>query len=74
MDKLAMVQDAWKELGEVPAQELSAFIHKKFGVIIEAKFIPLFKASLRDRSLLENLRQQRRAASPPPAPDPVPTA
>jgi len=63
MDRLELVQIALRELGDVPAQEVSAFIEKRHGVKIEPKFIPLFKASLRDRLRLEAARQAARAAA-----------
>ena len=48
MDKPEMVQIALQELGDVSAQELSAFMEKKHGVKIEPNFIPVLKASIRD--------------------------
>ena len=63
MDKLELVQIALRELGDVSAQELSAFIEKKHGVKIEPKFIPLFKASIRDKVRLEATRQAAKAAA-----------
>jgi hypothetical protein len=56
MTKLELVEMALQELGDVSAQELSAFIEQKKGVKIEPKFIPVFKASLRDRTTLEAAR------------------
>lgn len=64
MDKLELVQIALRELGDVSAQELSAFIEQKHGVKIEPKFIPVYKASLRDKLRLEAARQTARAAVP----------
>jgi hypothetical protein len=63
MDKLEIVQLALGEVGDMPAQELSAFIEKTHGVKIEPKFIPLYKASLRDKLRLEAARQQARAVA-----------
>jgi hypothetical protein len=63
MDKLEIVQIALRELGDVSAQELSAFIEKKHGVRIEPKFIPVYKASIRDKIRLEAARQEARAAA-----------
>jgi hypothetical protein len=61
VDKLELVQSALKELGDLSAQELSSFIEKKYGVKIEPKFIPLYKASIRDKVRLEAARQAARA-------------
>lgn len=63
MDKLEMVQIALREIGDVASQELSGFIEKKHGVKIEAKFIPLIKASIRDKLRLEAARHAARAAA-----------
>lgn len=63
LDKLELVQIALRELGDVSAQELSAFIEKKHGVKIEPKFIPLYKASLRDKIRLEAARQAAKVAA-----------
>ena len=62
MDRLELVQIAFRELGDVSAQELAAFIEKKHGVKIAPKFIPLYKASLRDKLRLETARQAARVA------------
>jgi hypothetical protein len=62
MDKLEMVQVALRELGDVSAQELSAFIEEKHGARIDPKFIPIFKASIRDKLRLEVARQAARAS------------
>ena len=62
MDKLELVRVAIQELGDISAPELSAFIEKKHGVKIEPKFIPIFKASIRDKLRLEAARQAARAA------------
>jgi hypothetical protein len=62
VEKLELMQIALRELGDVSAQELSSFIEQKHGVKIEAKFIPLYKASLRDKLRLEAGRQTARAA------------
>jgi hypothetical protein len=63
MDKLEMVRIALQELGDVSAQELSSFIERRHGVKIEPKFIPLFKASIRDKERLEAERRAARAAA-----------
>lgn len=62
MDKLKLVQAALWELGDVSAQELSSFIAKQHGVKIEPMFIPIFKASIRDKVRLEAARQAARAS------------
>lgn len=61
MDKVELVQIALRELGNVSAQELSSFIDRRHGVLIEPKFIPIFKASLRAQEQLELARQAAKA-------------
>jgi hypothetical protein len=63
------------ELGDAPAAGVAAFAERRYGVRIEPKFVPIFKASLRARQMLEEARARARAAlaepaatsSPPPA-------
>jgi hypothetical protein len=63
MDKLEMMKQALKELGEVPAQELAAFIERQFGIKVDARFIPIWRASLRGRQALEQSRNAARSAA-----------
>jgi hypothetical protein len=59
IDKLEIVRVAVRELGEANAQDLAAFIDERFNVKIEPRYIPLFKASLRDKDRMQALREQR---------------
>ena len=59
--RLALVQ--W---GDLPAAELAARIEQHYGVKIEPKFLPIYKASLRDRERLEQFRARARAATSEP--------
>ena len=61
MDKLKLVEAAMHELGDVSAQELSSFIAKQHGIKIEPMFIPIFKASIRDKLRLDAARHAARA-------------
>lgn len=61
MDKLKLVQAAMQQLGDVSAQELSSFIAKQHGVKIDPIFIPIFKASIRDKLRLDAARHAARA-------------
>jgi len=56
MDRLELVQLALRDLGDVPAADLSAFIEQQHGVRIEPRYIPIFKASLRDKQRQEAMR------------------
>ena len=57
--KLEMVQQALAVRGEAPSEEITAFIEQGHGVRIEPKFIPIFRATIKDKQLLE---EKRRAA------------
>lgn len=48
MTKLEMVQQAMAVRGEVTSEEIAAFIEKWHGVRIEPKFIPIYRASIKD--------------------------
>ena len=63
MTKLEMVQVAMRQLGDVPADSLAAFVAEKFGARIEPKFIPVFKASIREQERVAAVRQAAREAA-----------
>jgi hypothetical protein len=60
VDKLELVHISLREIGDVSAQELASFIEKKHGIRMEPKFIPLYKACIRDKLRLEAARQAAR--------------
>lgn len=62
MTKLDMVREAWRQLGDATADALAAFVETTFGSRIEPKFIPVFKASIREKHRLDALRLAARAA------------
>jgi len=57
MERMELIRQALLELGDAPSQDLSSFIEQKYGVKIEPKFVPLFKATIRDMERLAYLRQ-----------------
>ena len=59
MTKMEAFQRALTEVGDVSAELLSAHIARTHGLTIDPKFIPFFRASVRD---LENLARVRAAA------------
>lgn len=61
MSKIEMVRQAMLELGEVSSQELSTFLEQRYGMRIEARIIPILKASVRGQEVLERARQAARA-------------
>jgi hypothetical protein len=56
---MEMVQQAMAVKGEATSEEIVAFIEQWHGVRIEPKFIPIYRASIKDKQLLE---EKRRAA------------
>lgn len=57
MDKIEAVRIAMTELGEVAAEQLTAFVRQRFGVTIDPRFVPIFKATVRDREGMERARR-----------------
>lgn len=66
MDKMDAFRQAVAQIGDGSAEMLSCFIDQNYGVKIEPKFIPFFRASLRDLEQLTQLRQKARASAEPP--------
>lgn len=62
MTKLEMVQIALKVTGSSGSEDVAAFIERKFGVTIETKYIPLYRASLLGRSLVTSAPRRDAAA------------
>ena len=69
MDKLGMMREALRELGDAPAERLAAYMKGRFGVEIEPRFVPLFKATLRAKQQLEEPRVRTKALLATPAAD-----
>jgi hypothetical protein len=63
MGKLELVKVALRELGNASAQDLSSFIARTHGVMIEPKYIPMFRASVRRKEPLNATRQAAREAA-----------
>ena len=61
MDKIEAVRLALAEVGNMTAEELSAFVKVRYGVTVEPKIVPIIKATLRDKERMA-AAQQRRAA------------
>jgi hypothetical protein len=61
-DKEDMVRAALVKLGEAPPADLSAFIQREYGVSIQPRHIPIYKAILRGREQLEQAREAARRA------------
>ena len=61
MTKLEMVRQAVSVKGEATSGEISAFIEEWHGVKIEPKFIPIYRATIKDKQLLEEKRRPAEA-------------
>ncbi len=58
MDKMEAFRRTVAQIGNAPAEVISLHLREKYGVTIEPKFIPFFRASLQDRERAARLRQQ----------------
>lgn len=67
LSKMEMVQAAIAELREATNEDLVAFILTRWGVRIDVKFIPIFRASLHDKQRVATERGARVATSTAPA-------
>ena len=59
MDKTEAVRLAVAERGDAPAEDIAEFVRERYGVEIDAAFIPVIKATLRDKERLERARATR---------------
>ena len=64
MSKVEALRRALMEVGDVPAEELAAFIGRQYGVKVDARIVPVLRATLKDKELLAGRRR-----APSPAPD-----
>jgi len=58
-----IVHRALAQLGCVSDEELVAFVAREYGVSVEARFVPVFRASLRAKEALERARAKAREAA-----------
>jgi len=58
-----IVHRALVQLGCVSDEELVAFVAREYGVRVEARFVPVFRASLRAKEVLERARAKAREAA-----------
>ena len=61
MDKVEIVRVALAELGDLSSAEIVAFAQERFGVQLEAKFVPILRATLCDRERMAAAREVRAA-------------
>jgi hypothetical protein len=55
---------ALAELGDVSAEELAAFMRKNYGVRVRPQFVPVLKATLKDKENLAEWRRKSQASNP----------
>jgi len=65
MSKDEMVRLALESLGDASVENLAAFVEQKFGVKINPRYIPIFKASLRGKEHFERLNEAEPQGKPP---------
>lgn len=63
LDKLGLVQVALRIVRHPSPQRLSTFIAKKYGVLVEQRFMPIFLATLQDLERLQAARLAARAVA-----------
>ena len=61
MDMIEAVRLALAEVGDVTAEELAAFVKDRYGVTVGPNFVPVIKATLRDKERMAVARQRRAA-------------
>ncbi len=61
MDRMEIVRQALVQLGDAPSHDLSSFIEQTYGVKIEPKYIPLFKATLQNQEIQTRIKAARAA-------------
>jgi hypothetical protein len=63
MTRLEMVREALARLGEAPPEKITAYIRAKFRVELDARMVPVVRASLRELEMLQRFRADARAAA-----------
>jgi hypothetical protein len=67
MNQAEALRLAMAELGDVSAEELAAFVQTNYGVTIRPQFVPVLKATLKDKEILAEWRRKSEASKPTPA-------
>src|SRR4051794_10852959 len=63
MTKLEMLQEALKELDEPSAEEIAEFFHARYRVTLSPRLVPILRASLVEKAMLDRVRRQAMAAT-----------
>jgi hypothetical protein len=62
MNQAEALRLAMMELGDVSAEELAAFVRRAYGVTVRPQFVPVLKATLKDKENLAEWRRKSQAA------------
>jgi hypothetical protein len=71
MDKMQAFRLAFAEMGDAPAEALASHIELKYGVRIEPRYIPVFRATVQDLEKLTRIRATAPAAAVAPEGTPL---
>jgi hypothetical protein len=63
MSQVEALRLAMLELGDAPAEELAAYMGARYGVRVWPQFIPVLKATLKDKEMLAERRRQAQEAT-----------
>ena len=60
MTLLEAVAEALTELGNTAPEKVAALVQKRFGIKIEPKYIPVYRATIQEQRRAEKTRQESR--------------
>jgi hypothetical protein len=63
MNQIEAVRLAMLEVGNVSSEELVEYIAKRFGVTVKPQYVPILKATLKDKENLAEWRRKSQAAT-----------
>jgi hypothetical protein len=69
ISKEEAVHRALALLGGAPDEELIHFVQQEYGQVVDPRFLPVFRASLRAKQITEQARAKAREATPASTPD-----
>ena len=55
---------ALRELGDASAEELAAYIGANYGITVKPQFVPVLKATVRDKEVLAERRRKSQEVRP----------
>jgi hypothetical protein len=63
MNQAEALRLAMTELGDASAEELAAHIRARYGVTVRPHFVPVLKATLKDKEILAEWRRRSQGAA-----------